>query len=73
LESFPGVFKTISQRELHLTHVYLWGETVHLHAMKLYVGVEAQLHSFLTSAVDGGEWSAWRSGRFAAAKEPIAL
>jgi len=45
--------------------VYLWGETVHLHIMKLYVGVEVQLHSFLTSAIDGGEWSASRSGRFA--------
>ena len=27
-------------------------------------GVEAQLHSFLTSALDGGEWSASRPGRF---------
>ena len=27
------------------------------HAMKSYVGVEIQLHSFLTSALDEGEWS----------------
>jgi hypothetical protein len=27
-------------------------------------GVEIQLHAFLTSILDGGEWSASRSGRF---------
>jgi len=26
------------------------------HAMKVYRGEEVQLHSFLTSALDGGEW-----------------
>jgi hypothetical protein len=34
------------------------------HAMKTYWGVEVQLHAFLTSALDGGEWSASRPGRF---------
>jgi hypothetical protein len=29
-----------------------------LHAMKAYVGMEIQLHAFLTSALDGDEWSA---------------
>jgi hypothetical protein len=55
------------------THVYLRCETVHLHAMKLYEGVEVQLHSFLTSTIDGGEWSASRLGRFAPTKESITL
>jgi hypothetical protein len=32
--------------------------------MKTYWGVEVQLHAFLTSALDGGEWSASRPGRF---------
>jgi len=32
--------------------------------MKAYWGMELQLHTFLTSALDGGEWSVSRSGRF---------
>jgi hypothetical protein len=34
-----------------------------LHAMKTYGGMEVQLRSFLTSALAGGEWSAWRPGK----------
>jgi hypothetical protein len=34
------------------------------HAMKVYWGVKVQLHAFLTSALDGGEWSASHHGRF---------
>jgi hypothetical protein len=33
--------------------------------MKAYWGVDVQLHVFLTSALDGCEWSASRLGRFA--------
>jgi hypothetical protein len=32
--------------------------------MKTYWGMEVQLHAFLISALDGGEWSASRPGRF---------
>jgi hypothetical protein len=32
--------------------------------MKAYWGMEVQLHAFLTSALDEGEWSASRPGRF---------
>jgi hypothetical protein len=32
--------------------------------MKTYRGVEVYLRSFLTSALDGGEWSASRPSRF---------
>jgi hypothetical protein len=35
-----------------------------LDAMKTYERVEAQLNSFLTSALDAGEWSASRPGSF---------
>jgi hypothetical protein len=34
------------------------------HTMKAYGGMEVYLHAFLTSALDGGEWSASRPGRF---------
>jgi hypothetical protein len=34
------------------------------HSMKTYWGVEVQLHTFLTSVLDGGEWSNSRPGRF---------
>jgi hypothetical protein len=34
------------------------------HAKKVYWGAEVQLHAFLTSAIDGGEWSASRPYRF---------
>jgi hypothetical protein len=34
------------------------------HAVKMYGRVEAQLHVFLTSTLDGDEWSASRLCRF---------
>jgi hypothetical protein len=34
------------------------------HAMKTYWGMEVDLHAFFTSALDGGEWSVSRPGRF---------
>jgi hypothetical protein len=33
-------------------------------SMKAYWGVDIQLHVFLTSALDGGQWSASRHCRF---------
>jgi len=32
--------------------------------METYGGVELHLNAFLTSAIDGGEWSASRTGSF---------
>jgi hypothetical protein len=34
------------------------------HAMNSICGVEVELHTFLTSTLDGCEWSALRHGRF---------
>jgi len=34
------------------------------HPMKAYWGVEVYLHALLTSALDGGEWSASCPGHF---------
>jgi len=36
------------------------------HSMKTFVGVEVYVHAFLTSKLDGGEWSPSRTGRFTA-------
>jgi hypothetical protein len=38
------------------------------HAMKTYWRAEIQLHAFLPSALDGGDWSALRPGRFTASE-----
>jgi len=46
------------------------GKDASVHAIKAYRGVEAWFHSFLTSALDGDEWLASRTGRFAPGKEP---
>jgi len=35
------------------------------------LGVEVEVESFLTSALDEGEWSALSSGRFTPGKNPV--
>jgi hypothetical protein len=39
--------------------------------MKTYWGVEVELHAFLTSALDGGEWSASRPAALTPEKEYV--
>jgi hypothetical protein len=43
-------------------HVLCEGKFVSVYHIKAYVGVEVQLHSFLTSALDVGGWSATHPG-----------
>jgi len=38
--------------------------------MKTYCGVEEKFQAFLTSALDGGDWSASRPTALAPGKEP---
>ena len=40
------------------------------HTIKAYRGLGVYLHSFLISALDGGQWPASCRGRFTPAKEP---
>jgi hypothetical protein len=52
---------------LCLTKYHVWTRKrrfVKHHNINTYTGVKLQLHAFLTSALDGGEWSAARPGRF---------
>jgi hypothetical protein len=39
--------------------------------MKTYGGVETEVHIFITSALDGGEWPPSHSGRFTPVDEEI--
>jgi len=48
LDAVPDVICFIIKHEYNMTHG----------------GVDVQLYVFLTSALDGSEWSAWSSGRF---------
>jgi hypothetical protein len=40
-----------------------------LHTIKMYGGIEAQFHTFLIMALDGGEWSASCPSHFTPMKE----
>jgi hypothetical protein len=43
------------------------------HSMSIHEGVEVKVYVFLTSALDGGKWSASRPSHLTAAKEPVIL
>jgi len=45
-------------------HILCEGKFIPVYDIKVYRGVEVQLHSFLTLALDGGEWSATHPGHF---------
>jgi hypothetical protein len=59
-KTFPvlvyGVYKQL--------HKKLKSEFVPVHAMKAHGGIKLQLYSFLTWALDGGEWLTSLSGCF---------
>jgi hypothetical protein len=43
------------------------------HAMRVYRGEDTQLHTFLILALEGGDWSNSRFGRFICGKELLQL
>jgi hypothetical protein len=49
----------VATPSLHF-HTWVKSKAVPVYSMKACGGLELQLHSFLASAVDGGEWSASR-------------
>jgi hypothetical protein len=57
------------KRKTKVVPVLLFSLTEH-HAMKAYWGMYVLLHAFLTSALDGSEWSASRSDRFVSRERP---
>jgi len=61
----PYIFNSLNNVFIIILFSLFKTETMH-HAMNTNGGVEVQLHAFLTSALNGGEWSAGpqrRSGR----------
>jgi hypothetical protein len=65
------IFMGISTRKawVFIKH-YLKYHIVTFHFINAYYGMEVRLHSFLTSALDGGESSTSRHNGFKAGKEP---
>jgi hypothetical protein len=65
------IIQPVAQRYTAELSRLLWKRIRYLikhYTTEWYGGVEAQLHVFLTSAIDGGEWLASRSGRFKSGK-----
>ena len=52
-----------------MVHIVKTGKAVPAHTMRHTGGAEVQLHSFLTSSIDGGEWSASHPGLTATSKD----
>jgi hypothetical protein len=58
-----GAYRQLRRMKMgQIKQVNLSPRLIRHHAMKTYGGAEAQLHGFFTSTLDGGEWSASRSG-----------
>ena len=60
----PETRRPLETPRIRLEFKFKKGEIFPVHSMKAYKGMEVDIHSFLTSALDGGVWSTSRSGRF---------
>ena len=65
--TFSSVFRTVFFTHLNCT-VYLRVYGALKEQIRRGEGVQVQLQNCLTSALDGGEWLAWRPGRFTTRK-----
>jgi hypothetical protein len=59
----PDKYSTIIEVKVKVK-VKLFLCLIKLHTMKMYGGMRIYFHTFLFSALDGGEWSALLLGRF---------
>jgi len=58
---------SVNKLPAHLLHILyndIKGKDVPVNTLKAYVGKELYLHSFLTSVLDAGEWSASHLNHF---------
>jgi hypothetical protein len=64
MEAASSIHVKMLCKSMHKVKVKLSLCLTKSHAMKTYWEVEVELHTFLTSALYRGEWSASRPGRF---------
>jgi hypothetical protein len=77
LADTPRIFSPVTHKKVETWSGVSWfgskGKAVPKHDMKAYVGMEAELHSFLISTLDGRQKSTARSGPLPRGEGPLFL